>query len=52
MEPGVLVSTRRLLRVYSLWMVALVLLYFVFPHQKLVFWTAIGFSAMLDVSTT
>jgi diguanylate cyclase (GGDEF)-like protein/PAS domain S-box-containing protein len=49
MQLGGLVSARRLLTGYGLWMVTVVLLYFAFPNQKLVFWTTIGFSAAAAV---
>jgi len=43
------VSARRLLIGYGLWMVALNILYYLFPGQKLVFWSLIGFSAAAAV---
>src|SRR5215510_9098548 len=49
MQQGGQVSARRLLTGYGLWMVALNIVYFLFPSQKLIFWTAIGFSAAIAV---
>jgi PAS domain S-box-containing protein len=49
MQQGGQVSARRLLIGYGLWMVALNIVYFRFPNQKLVFWSLIGFSAAAAV---
>ena len=42
-------STRRLLTGYGLWLFALNIAYFLFPGQKLIFWSLIGFSAAAAV---
>jgi diguanylate cyclase (GGDEF)-like protein/PAS domain S-box-containing protein len=49
MRRGGQVSARRLLFGYCVWTFALLVLYYVFPGQKLIFWSGIGFSAAAAV---